>query len=256
MGKLDTAAGHPTTPPDQVLAIAHRGDPVGHRENTLEAFESARALGADMIELDCRTTRDGQVVVLHDATLERLWGVNKAINQLEWAEVNRIRSGGYRIPLFAEALSAVDLPVMVDLPDPAAAEPSYQVALRSGALGRCYFAGNTAGLSRVRELSAAANIALTWDRRELPPAPLLAELQPQWWNPYHRLASPQAVEWAHSAGMGVSAWTVDRPQDIKAVLAAGVDAIISNHTALLLAQLSRSGNGKAGAGEHPGPPSG
>ena len=57
-----------------VTAIAHRGEPVGHRENTLPAFEAAVALGADMVEIDLRRTRDGAIVVLHDQTLERLWG--------------------------------------------------------------------------------------------------------------------------------------------------------------------------------------
>ena len=52
-----------------VVAIAHRGEPVGHRENTLPAFAAAVALGADMVELDLRRTRDGAIVVLHDQTL-------------------------------------------------------------------------------------------------------------------------------------------------------------------------------------------
>jgi glycerophosphoryl diester phosphodiesterase len=49
-----------------VVAIAHRGEPVGHRENTLPAFAAAVALGADMVEIDLRRTRDGAIVVLHD----------------------------------------------------------------------------------------------------------------------------------------------------------------------------------------------
>jgi glycerophosphoryl diester phosphodiesterase len=224
-----------------VIAIAHRGDPMGQRENTLEAFASARALGADMVELDCRTTRDGQAVVVHDATLERLWGIPKAVSEVEWADLAHVRSAGWRVPLLEEVLASVDLPVMVDLPDPAAAQPAYQVVLRCGALQRCYFAGHTTGLCQVRQLSSAANIALTWDKQELPPAPLLATLRPQWWNPYHRLASPQTVEWAHAAGMGVSVWTVDRSGDVQKALAAGVDAVVSNRIRLLLDVLGRPG---------------
>jgi glycerophosphoryl diester phosphodiesterase len=52
-----------------VLAIAHRGDPIGHRENTLPAFAAAVAQGADMLELDLRRTRDGAIVVLHNQSL-------------------------------------------------------------------------------------------------------------------------------------------------------------------------------------------
>ncbi|MGH9046227.1 MAG: glycerophosphodiester phosphodiesterase, partial [Acidimicrobiales bacterium] len=52
------------------LAIAHRGDPINERENTLGAFEAAVKAGADMVEIDLQRTRDGHVVVLHDASLE------------------------------------------------------------------------------------------------------------------------------------------------------------------------------------------
>jgi glycerophosphoryl diester phosphodiesterase len=226
---------------ERVLAVAHRGDPVGQRENTLEAFMSAKALGADMVELDCRLTRDGEVVVLHDPTLERLWGVHKAVSELDWADVSRIQHGCYRIPLFAEVLDATDLPIMVDLPEASAAVPSYNLALAAGAVGRCYFAGNLAGLCEVRNRSASANIALTWDKPELPNQQLISALKPQWWNPYHWLASPRAVEWAHSSGMAVSTWTVDSARDIKRALAAGVDAVISNQVALLVSHLKPAG---------------
>lgn len=80
------------------ITIAHRGDPVGHRENTLEAFQGAVTMGAAMIELDCRLTRDRHVVVLHDITLTRLWAVPKPVIEVEWDVVRTIRSGGYRIP--------------------------------------------------------------------------------------------------------------------------------------------------------------
>ena len=59
-----------------VTAIAHRGEPLGERENTLPAFTAAMSLGAHWVELDLRRTRDDQIVVLHDQMLDRLWGVN------------------------------------------------------------------------------------------------------------------------------------------------------------------------------------
>ena len=61
------------------LAIAHRGDPVRHRENTLAAFRAAVEAGAGMVELDVRRTADGAAVVVHDPTLERLWGLRRRV---------------------------------------------------------------------------------------------------------------------------------------------------------------------------------
>ncbi len=76
-----------------VVAIAHRGEPVGHRENTLPAFAAAVALGADMVEIDLRRTRDGAIVVLHDQTLERLWGLEASVGDVDLAEVRGARRG-------------------------------------------------------------------------------------------------------------------------------------------------------------------
>lgn len=221
------------------LAVAHRGDPVSHRENTLEAFEAARDLGAEMVELDCRLTRDGQVMVLHDATLARLWGDPRPLALLDAAEVRSLRRGGYRIPSLEEVLEALALQVMVDLPDPAATVPAWSAVQRAGAAWRCIFAGNTAALRQLRQHAPEARIALSWDRAELPSPALLGELRPEWWNPHYRMASPLAVHWAHALGMGVSVWTVDKVRDIARVLDAGADAVISNQVARLVRELAR-----------------
>ena len=77
-----------------VAAIAHRGEPVGHRENTLPAFAAAVALGADMVEIDLRRTRDGAIVVLHDQTLERLWGLEASVGDVDLAEVATLGGDG------------------------------------------------------------------------------------------------------------------------------------------------------------------
>src|ERR1700733_13437872 len=96
------------------LAIARRGDPMAERENTLPAFTSAVREGADMIELDLRRTRDGEIVVLHDATLSRLWGDERTLADLDLAEVREMGSGQTRIPTFRQVLHDIDLPIMVD----------------------------------------------------------------------------------------------------------------------------------------------
>ena len=69
------------------ITIAHRGEPVGHRENTLGAFAAAIGLGVDWVEIDLRRTRDGQIVVLHDQTLERLWGLDQLHHRLRDCEL-------------------------------------------------------------------------------------------------------------------------------------------------------------------------
>ena len=61
------------------VACAHRGDSSRFRENTIIAIESAIKSGAAIVEIDVRISKDGEVVVLHDPTLERMWGLDKPV---------------------------------------------------------------------------------------------------------------------------------------------------------------------------------
>ncbi|HTW10678.1 MAG TPA: glycerophosphodiester phosphodiesterase [Acidimicrobiales bacterium] len=232
------------------IVIAHRGDPLGHPENTLEAFASAEQLGAGMVELDCKLTRDGHVVVLHDRTLARLWGVRRAVRDLDLAQVTAVRRGGYRVPELAEVLVAVPLGVLVDVPSVAVAEAALLVARAEAALSRCVFCGSIPALVRLRQLEPGARIALTWDRPGLPDRAMLELTKPEWWNPRWQFASTASVEAAHTLGLGVSVWTVDRASDLRRALARGVDAIITNRTARaisLAAEATSQANREGGA---------
>ena len=75
----------------RVLVAGHRGALLRAPENTFPSFQHAVALGADIIELDVRYTRDGRWVVFHDATLERLTGSPGAIEERTLEEVRQLR---------------------------------------------------------------------------------------------------------------------------------------------------------------------
>jgi glycerophosphoryl diester phosphodiesterase len=218
-----------------VAAIAHRGDPVGARENTLAAFASAEGLGADWIELDLRRTRDGAIVVLHDQTLERLWGVDVSVGDLAWAEVAAIGEGVCRIPLLGQVLERVSLPLMVDFTRREVVRGALAAVQEAGALGRSLFVtGNVAALRMLRDLSTEARIGLTWVEGNEPPLALLAELGAEYWNPMFAFITPEGVAAVHDAGLLVSTWTVDTEADVARMVHDGVDAVVSNQVAALV----------------------
>jgi len=224
-----------------VVAIAHRGEPIGHRENTLPAFTAAVALGADMVELDLRRTRDGEIVVLHDQTLERLWGVGASVGDLDRADVAALGEGDVRIPSLSAVLDAVALPLMVDFTRREVVPGALEAVRAAGALDRSLFVtGNVEALRQLRGLSAAARLGLTWTDSAHPPRALLSELAAECWNPMFGLVTPDGVAAVHDAGLRVSTWTVDNPEDMTRVLDAGVDAVVSNRIAALVAHLGRS----------------
>ena len=100
-------------PPDcidgAVVNIAHRGGIVeGYPENTLAAFRRAITVGAMVIEIDIRGTKDGQVVILHDETLDRTTNAKGSVSNYTLEELKEFDAGcGERIPTYEEVLELV-----------------------------------------------------------------------------------------------------------------------------------------------------
>ncbi len=96
-----------------VVNVAHRGDSGNRPENTLAAFAAAIEIGADQIELDVGLSRDGELVVIHDATIDRTTNGQGAVGQMTLAELKAVDAGswfsaeyvGEKLPTLAEALS-------------------------------------------------------------------------------------------------------------------------------------------------------
>ena len=89
------------------LAIAHRGASAYEPENSLRAFRRAIALGADMSELDVHMSKDGQIVVIHNDSVQ-IDGQRKAVADLTLEELRQVDIGlGERIPTLQEVISAV-----------------------------------------------------------------------------------------------------------------------------------------------------
>ncbi|MBI5883165.1 MAG: glycerophosphodiester phosphodiesterase [Elusimicrobia bacterium] len=96
-------------PIGRFLLFAHRGAKITAPENTLEAIESAKAEGADGIELDVQLSADGQPFLFHDRTGERVAGTKAAMSSLTWKEIRGLRAfGKHPIPHLDEALSAME----------------------------------------------------------------------------------------------------------------------------------------------------
>lgn len=230
------------SPAEAVLAIAHRGDPVAHRENTVPAFTAALAQGADMVELDLRRTGDGAIVVLHDQSLLRLWELDADVGDLGLAEVAALGEGDVRIPTLRQVLDALphDVDLMVDFTRREVVAGALDQALAAGALDRCLFVtGNVEALRLLRGLSGRARIGVTWTEGDDPPLALLDELGAEYWNPMFGLVTARGVDLVHRAGRLVSTWTVDEPADMARVVADGVDAVVSNRVADLVRFLGR-----------------
>ncbi|GGV32603.1 glycerophosphodiester phosphodiesterase [Streptomyces griseoflavus] len=220
-----------------VTAVAHRGDPYRARENTLASLRSALHRGADAVEIDVRLTRDGVPVLLHDATLKRLWEHDRPLSALSWEEVRGLTEGG--VPALSDALAATDgSRVMIDLPgtpDVPAARRIVDAVRAVGARDRVYYCAGAPAMLAVRAADPSAEIALTRSTRAPARPGLLAAIRPRWLNYRFPLVDRALAEHVHRDGYLLSVWTPDTRRSMRRLLAMGVDSITTNRVDVLCA---------------------
>ncbi|MER6923581.1 glycerophosphodiester phosphodiesterase [Streptomyces spiralis] len=119
------------------LTIGHRGVMGVEPENTLRSFVAAQQAGLDAIELDLHLSKDGALVVMHDADVERTTDGSGPIADKTLAELRALDAGkGERIPVFEEVLDAVRAPLQAEIKDAAAARALAEVMHRRDLVSR------------------------------------------------------------------------------------------------------------------------
>jgi len=88
----------------RVAVIAHRGEHLHHAENTLPAYQAAIDADADFIEVDVRTTSDGKLVIMHDATVDSQTNGKGAVKDMTFAQIRALDVRGSKVPTFDEVL--------------------------------------------------------------------------------------------------------------------------------------------------------
>lgn len=222
------------------LTIAHRGDPLAHRENTMPAFRSAVAKGANTLEFDLRLTRDGRIALLHDARLDRLWGVPAAIADLTLDEVRAVGADDQQVPTLDELLVAFpETTFLVDLKTDDVIGPAVRELRRHGdAFDRAIFVaarhGGREALVRLRTAEPDALIGLDWTEPVPPPEDLLDAMRPQYFGPRWRVADACGVPAMRERGYRVWVGPLAAEADLAAAYAYGVDGIVSDDIDALL----------------------
>ena len=242
--------------------LAHRGlvTPAGEDsgvwENSAAAFAAAHAAGAEYVETDCQVTADGDVILFHDSTLQRLAGDPREVRAVRTREIAHLLADHGGLLTVREALDLFpDTRFNIDVKTSAAADPlgpiladhthrtlvtsfadanrraTVAAALRAGAAMRPATSGGSATIAAVRALSAA----------HLSPARVLREidaLQIPERQGILRVLTPALLRAAHRFGVEVHVWTVNDVVDMRRLVAAGVDGIVSDRADVALAGLA------------------
>ena len=232
--------------------FAHRGCTEGFNENTIEAFSEARRLGADGVELDVRLTADGGLAIHHDAEIPGLG----AIAALEVADLPA------HVPLLADVLAVCEgMVVNVEIknaPQDPGWDPGEAVAaLTAAAIEEAGWTARvivssfqTATLRAVQAADGRLAIGALWVfAAEVEAA--LAEVAAAGFgavHPFFVSVDADLVERAHAMGLAVNVWTVNAPEDLRAMVALGVDTVITDRLGDALAAAGAGPDAGAGDG--------
>jgi glycerophosphoryl diester phosphodiesterase len=248
--------------------IGHRGNRVASPENTVESMREAVALGADGLEFDLRVSRDGALVVMHDPTLERTTSGAGPVALMTRAQLQTLDAGanfsadgghtfpfrgrGVRVPLFDEVVEALprDLPLIIELKTAVAAPLVRDAIRRHDIAHRVIVAGFEAAAVHPLRGAGFPLGATTPDVAALLLPALLR--RPVRALPYRALCIPPvhhgvplpigAIARAlRGSGTVMHLWTINSPGDALRFWRAGVQGIISDDPALMIA--ARAGTG-------------
>lgn len=231
---------HPSPAPPPLELIGHRGAPRTCVENTLPSFREALALGAHGIELDVHASRDGVVVVHHDA-IPRAWRgpgdpESRPIASLTWAELQELDVGdGARMPALADVLelAATRAVVYVEIKGAGIEQQVVEVIQRSSATCAVH-SFDHAAIARVRELAPALPRGLLFEeRREIESLVHAYQARDLW--PAHRLIDGELVARARESGARVIAWTVNAPTRAATLALLGVAGLCTDDVAAVRA---------------------
>jgi glycerophosphoryl diester phosphodiesterase len=244
------------------LLLAHRGASAERPENTLAAFELGLELGADVLELDVHPSRDGVLIVSHDAHALRSAGVARALADCDWAEIAGWDAGfgfqdssgqrpfvgrGLGLPRFDDVLAAlpnalfnVDIKLARDhelgnlLATIRARQAESRVLLTS-------FSSEVLGLVRSLRYEGPIGLAESEVKRlVMSPAfltrwfPLAgSRVQIPFRSDWLDLSTARLIDKCHRLGLSVDYWVIDDPAEAERLLARGADGIITDDTRAL-----------------------
>ncbi len=216
--------------------VAHRGSSGTAPENTLSAVRQALSSGAVMCEVDVHTTRDGQLVIMHDPDVSRTTNGEGLISEMDLAEIRRLDAGswfadefaGEPVPTLEEVIAALggSMGICIEVKN---ADPSQVLdrVLSRGFLPRTImFDFNHDRLYAARTLEAGLK-TLALGVQEANISALRTDLLDAAGAPYSR-TSPELVDSVHDMDLALFVYTVNQEDQMRQLAEWGVDAIITN----------------------------
>ncbi|GAA5614577.1 glycerophosphodiester phosphodiesterase [Streptomyces platensis] len=212
------------------LTIGHRGMMGVEPENTLRSFVRAEQEGLDVIELDLHLSKDGALVVMHDADVDRTTDGAGPIAERTLAELRELDAGrGERIPVFEEVVTAVKAPLQAEIKDVAAAQALAEVLRSRDLVDRVeVISFHDEALAAIRTLLPGVRTALVGSRYGADVVDRALAVGATMLSLNIRRLTLELVERAHAAQLKVVAWTVNTHDQLRLARGLGLDGVVTD----------------------------
>ncbi|MDH5203442.1 MAG: glycerophosphodiester phosphodiesterase [Nitrospirota bacterium] len=216
------------------MKVGHRGARAYEIENTLKSYKKAIELGANAVELDVRKSHDGELIVIHDDNLKRVFGKDIPVTRMTLKELKQLT--GDKIPTLDEALQFIDKKVekiLVELKEVGYEKKVLEVIKKENIHERVIIVSfHEIALVNVRKLDDNIETGLIYARHKNPINAAM-KLNAQYLVPLYRLIHTKNIEDAHKNNLRVIVWTINTKQEAKQYRDKGVDGIASDKPDIL-----------------------
>jgi len=218
--------------------IGHRGAMGYAPENTLVSFKKAIELGVDMIELDVHVCKTGELVVIHDETVDGTTDGQGHVAEMNLQELQKLDAGkGEHIPTLLEVLEFIDrkVKINIDLKGKKTAQPTCKV-IEEYVRDRQWLYDDFLVSSfdydelRVcRRLNPTISLGILISEQAFNYVQIAKELRAKAVIPEYHMVNEGYVKDVHERRLQIVVWTVNEKDDIERMDGMGVDGIISNY---------------------------
>jgi glycerophosphoryl diester phosphodiesterase len=215
------------------LKIGHRGAKTYEIENTIESFRKAIELGANAVELDVRTSGDGELIVSHDDNLKKVYGADVRINETTLNELKALT--GNRIATLNEVLHSMNgnvEKILVELKESGYEEKVLEVINKEKLKDKVIivsFLGEA--LAQTRALDGEIETGLIYAKIKQPIEAAL-NLNAQYLLPLYRFVHRRDVIKAHKSNLKVIVWTINSKDEAILYMAKDVEGIATDKPAI------------------------
>ncbi len=222
----------------KLLKIGHRGAKAHVAENTLESISKALEFKVDAIELDVHRCKTGELVVIHDFTLDRTTDGTGEVARKSWKKLESLSiEGKYKIPLLTEVLDLIEgkCSINIELKGTNTAEATCKIIQKyiseKGWKYSDFIVSSfqTNELFMVRKLDDHIPIGVLSKASMMQAIELGKQLNAAAIHPSIGIITKKNVVAAHEEGFKVNVWTVNEPEEIERMIHFGVDGIISDY---------------------------